>query len=239
MTWSPRREHLGVVFQPILEVHPTRRVFALECLSRGPQGSSLESADALFSWVRKRRMEMQIDRMCIKNILQEAASLPGKPNLSINLHAQTLGTKTFPDFLSRSAAAQHIDLSRIILEAVEETSSLYSRTLIPNLSALRRLGCRIAIDDFGIGSSNFQRMLEWRPDLLKIGRYFIGGCSDDPRRLDIVENISQTAYRFGIGVVAEGIECKTELALVSSFGINLVQGYLFAVPTKADAMRPA
>ncbi|HYN22654.1 MAG TPA: EAL domain-containing protein [Thermoanaerobaculia bacterium] len=229
--------NLGVVFQPILEMLPKGRLFAIECLSRGPEGSALEPADELFAWVRKRRLEYVVDQVCITNVLREAAELPGAPDLCINVHSKTLSSPEFPDFVERATEQYGIPPSRIIFEIVEHASSNTRWEPPPaGLSRLRSLGFRLAMDDFGVGHSNLQRLLEWHPDYLKISRYFVAGCAEDPRRLDIIETVVQLAQRFGLILIAEGIENALELDLIGSFGINHLQGFFFSPPLKVQGL---
>lgn len=229
--------NLGVVFQPILEMLPEGRLFAVECLSRGPAGSPLEPADELFAWVRKRRLEYVVDQVCIINVLREAAELPGSPDLCINVHSKTLALPEFPDFVARATAKYGIPPSRIILEIVEHASS-HTRWEPPpaGLARLRSRGFRIAMDDFGVGHSNLQRLLEWRPDYLKISRFFVAGCGGDSRRCDIIETVVQLAHRFGLTLIAEGIESAVEQDLIASFGINHLQGFFFSPPLKVEGL---
>src|SRR5690349_16561654 len=83
---------LSVAFQPIFEIRgESIRLHNLECLSRGPKGTNLERADILFEYARKKHSEDLLDRTCIALALQCASEFPTEPNLSINVHASTLG----------------------------------------------------------------------------------------------------------------------------------------------------
>ncbi len=223
-------DNLSVRFQPIVELDPQPRMVAIECLTRGPEGTELHSADALFTWVRRRRLEQLVDRMCVVNALQQAEGIAEDLDICVNVHVKTLSSSSFRSFLLELAEMFGIPLRRVILEVVEHSDSWSSPTLLGCLDRLREEGCRIAIDDFGVGRSNFQHLLEWQPDYLKIGRYFIAGWEEDPRRLDVLESVSALAHRFQVPLIAEGVETHRELALVSSLGINLVQGFLFSPP---------
>jgi len=220
---------LSVVLQPILEIKDGYRLHALECLTRGPRGTNLERADVLFDYVRRKREEVSVDRACIKSALQAASLLPGNHKISINVHASTLARDTHVvEFLKEAAAAYGLELNRLIIEIVEHSGWWDTRALQETLAALRNIGIAIALDDVGLGQSNLKMILDCRPDYLKIDRYFVHECDNDFHRLVLLESLTRVAHQFGAKVVAEGVERAADLDRLLSFGINLVQGYLFA-----------
>src|SRR6188474_2514435 len=80
------------VFQPICAVDDGHwSISSFECLSRGPKGTNFESANVLFDYVRLKREEALVDRVCITTALAAARSLPPETHLGINVHASTLG----------------------------------------------------------------------------------------------------------------------------------------------------
>ena len=107
------------------------------------------------------------------------------------------------------------------------------RTFRAALKALRALGARIALDDVGLGHSNFMMILECMPDYLKVDRYLVAGCHHDFHRRAMLASIAQLARPFGARVVAEGVEEAADLAVLKRMGITLIQGYLFGRPMPA------
>jgi EAL domain-containing protein (putative c-di-GMP-specific phosphodiesterase class I) len=221
---------LTVHFQPILELRDGgRRVYGLECLIRGPKGTNLESADVLFDYVRRKREESLVDRACVKAAFENARELPGRPQLSINVHASTLGRDhEFLVFLGDVADVNAISLREVTVEIVEHAPPWDGRSFLGALEGLRRIGVRIGLDDVGLGQSNYRMILDCRPDYFKVDRYFALGCAKDPYRQAVMQSIHELARRFGGRVVAEGVENTEDLAAIQDIGIDLVQGYLFA-----------
>ena len=223
---------LRVAFQPIFEVRAqTRRLHGLEALVRGPRGTPFESATRLFEHVRRTAQEGPIDRACVAAIFGAVGAVSGQPDVSVNVHASTLGCD--PDivfFLEELSARHAVSLSRLTLEIVEHASPCDARLLARNLDRLRDRGARIALDDFGVGHSNHRMLLDCRPDVLKIDRYLVGGCHADPLRQAVVESVAHLAPRLGARVVAEGVETEDDLRTVAALGIELVQGFLLSRP---------
>ena len=102
-----------------------------------------------------------------------------------------------------------------------------------SLEELRALGVRIALDDIGLGQSNYQMILECRPDVFKIDRYLVKGAAHDYHRQATLKSIADLAFSFGGCVVAEGVDNSDDLEAVMAAGINLIQGYLLGGPMTA------
>lgn len=227
---------LRVAFQPILDVSRdgSVRVFGFEGLSRGPSGTNLERADVLFDYVRRKREEIRVDRACIRAALTAARELPRLP-LFLNVHASTLARDfEFGVFLADTAVAAGIDLDRLVVEIVEHAPPWDTRSFLNAIEGLRAVGVKIALDDIGLGESNYRMILDCRPDYFKIDGYFTQGCRLDHYRQAVLDSVRQLAARFGARVIAEAVEEVEDLAAVRSLGIELVQGFCF-VPALAPA----
>ena len=229
-------DSLSTVFQPIVEIHGGERsVFAVEALTRGPRGTNIERSDVLFEYVRRKRGEARVDRLAIASALREARAFQGSadlPGLCLNIHAATLEQdRDLPCWLHGLAGEHEIPGERLIVEIVEHAPPWSGRCFLDSLDRLRALGLRIALDDVGLGQSNFRMILDCRPDLLKIDRHFVAGAGRDDHRRAVLESIAGLARRLGGRAVAEGVEDEEDLAAAAAAGIDLFQGFLLARPS--------
>lgn len=222
-------------FHPIVrEKDGTTSVFAFECLTRGPAGTNFEKADVLFEYGRRKSAEVALDRACVAQALSTAGTI-GRHDLAINVHATTLSRDAgFARDLALLASGFDIAPQQIIVEIVEHLPVLNRRDFATSLASLRELGFRIALDDVGLGYSNFQMMIEAAPDYLKIDRAFIHGADRMASRAAVIESILAFSNRVGAEVVAEGVEDEVDRAYLLSLGIELLQGYHYAHPLTAD-----
>lgn len=224
-------ENLTALYQPVYETGPTPRVHLLECLTRGPRGTNIESASVLFEYARRKCQETALDRLCVLNALAVTPSLPPTACLAINVHAATLERDPeFPRFVANAAATWGLELSRLTLEIVEHAPAWGGDSLLGALKPLRERGVRIALDDLGAGRATFRLMLEVLPDYLKVDRFLVQGASGDFRRRAVLESLVLLAGKLGSRVIAEGVECEADLTAVRDLGIELVQGYLLGMP---------
>jgi EAL domain-containing protein (putative c-di-GMP-specific phosphodiesterase class I) len=230
------RGSLSVCFQPVLDMQaPRPEAHYLEALIRGPRGTIAEAPTILFEYARKKNKEALVDRTCVEAILDAALRVPADIRLGINVHASSLAMDGgFIDFLGAALQARGISPLRLIVEIVEHAPPWDVVSLRAALAGLRRLGARIALDDVGLGHSNYMMICECRPDYLKVDRYFVSGCHGDFHRRAVLASIEQLAGPFGARVVAEGVEDPADMDTLKRIGISLVQGFLFGEPAPAE-----
>ena len=101
---------------------------------------------------------------------------------------------------------------------------------------LKALGCRFALDDFGIGMSSFAYLKYLPVDFIKIDGVFVRGMAADPMDQAIVEAINRIAHILGLKTVAEFVEDATILDRLRSIGVDYAQGYFISKPS---ALLPA
>lgn len=226
---------IKVEFQPILDLHEGETtLYAYEALARGPAGTSLARPDVLFEYARRKGEESRLDLVVIREVFTAARALVCEPCISINIHGSTLSNiDNFAEKFVVSAEGFGIDPRRLMLEIVEHRATWNLETFHDTLDQLRRAGVRIAVDDLGIGASNFRMIVDCRPDHLKVDRYIVNGCSSDPVRAAVLESIVTLARASNAAPIAEGIETAEDLALVSELGIRLVQGWYYAASMPA------
>jgi EAL domain-containing protein (putative c-di-GMP-specific phosphodiesterase class I) len=119
---------------------------------------------------------------------------------------------------------------RVILEVTERASLEGGPKLDAELSGIRQLGYRLAVDDLGEGYAGLSSLVHLRPDIAKIDMSLVREIHRMPLKRDIVAALVDMARRSGIVVVAEGIETVDERDTLVDLGCDLLQGYLFAKP---------
>lgn len=229
---------INVFYQPIFEMVDGKPVlFAVEALSRGPKGSNAERPDVLFEYVRRKAKEVEVDRACVKAILSSMYLVARRALVSINVHALTLERDDeFTQYLTDLCHLYRIPTKNVILEIVEQQRYRNPARFFTNLDLMRKAGIRIAVDDIGLGYSNYRALVEIKPDLYKIDRYFVTGCKENGHTRAAIESIVLLADRLGGRVIAEGIETADDLEAVTALGVCLVQGYYLALPCPVETL---
>jgi EAL domain-containing protein (putative c-di-GMP-specific phosphodiesterase class I) len=216
---------LSVCFQPIFDISGgAKRIDSLEALIRGPRGTRFSRADVLFDYVRRKRAEAAVDRSCLAAICHAVSSLPLDMRVNINVHAVTLGQNSgFVEFLKRHVKEQSLRLDRFTLEIVEHAPTCNVPQLTDSIIELRDSGVRIALDDVGLGQSNYRMMLDCHPQYFKLDAYFVRGLAVDSKRRAVVESLVALAETLDSAVVAEGASSEEDLVQLAKMDVDLVQ----------------
>ncbi len=222
--------------QPIYRIDCSPAVLtSVEFLTRGPAGSLFERPDVLFAYAREAHAEDILDRHCIQLALTAAVQIPAEIRLSLNVHATTLcKPPDFAEWLSETASAAGVDINRITIEIVEHSPALNQNAFFQTLAKLRELSVKIALDDVGVGHSNYQMMIDAHPNCFKLDRYLVNGCSTNQYRRAVVGSVAKLAADFGGTVVAEGVETIDDLLELKAQGIKLVQSFMFCPPKAVE-----
>lgn len=134
--------------------------------------------------------------------------------------------KQVRDSLEQSA----LPASLLEIEVTETAFMQASQETIDTLAALRELGVRIAIDDFGVGYSSLNYLKTLPLDVLKMDRSFLMNVPENKKNAALAAAIIQLGMTLGLEVVAEGVETWEQLDWLRRLGCEYGQGYLFARP---------
>jgi diguanylate cyclase (GGDEF)-like protein/PAS domain S-box-containing protein len=126
------------------------------------------------------------------------------------------------------------DPGRLTLELTEGVIIDNLDDTIRKMDALKRLGMRLSIDDFGIGYSSLAYLKQLPLDEVKIDRSFVSDVTTDPSDANLVKTIITMADHLGLDVVAEGVETEEQLRFLLEQGCGLFQGYYFNRPQSAE-----
>jgi EAL domain-containing protein (putative c-di-GMP-specific phosphodiesterase class I) len=119
------------------------------------------------------------------------------------------------------------------LEITESIAVADTETNRRTLWALRQLGVRLVIDDFGTGNSALHYLRAFPVDGLKIDRSFVGELGQDARTTAMVGGMIAFAKTLGLAVTGEGVETPEQEQALRTMGCDRVQGFLFARPLPA------
>ncbi|MGZ4672460.1 MAG: putative bifunctional diguanylate cyclase/phosphodiesterase [Ilumatobacteraceae bacterium] len=157
-------------------------------------------------------------------------------DLAVNISARQLLHLGFGRTVADILAATGMDPTALILEVTENVFIEDSDRVLTVLHDLRSMGVRIAIDDFGTGYSSLGYLTRLPIDIIKIDRCFIAD-TDTAAGLTVVAAITNLAHDLGFTVIAEGVETQQQHHNVAALGCDSAQGYFYAKPMPAAAIR--
>jgi diguanylate cyclase (GGDEF)-like protein len=163
----------------------------------------------------------------------------GRPvTLSVNLSGRTMGDADFAGWLEGQLTATPVPPGRLVVE-ITETAAIVNLERARALAAtLRRLGCRLALDDFGAGFASFASLKHLSFDLLKIDGEFVRGLRDNATDRLVVEAVVAIARGLGTPSLAEFVGDEDTLEAVRALGVDYAQGFHLGRPAPVDEALP-
>lgn len=154
--------------------------------------------------------------------------------VAINISAVHFQQKNFVQEIESLLAQIHFNPKFLELELTESALINNTQNSIDKLIHLKSLGIKLSIDDFGTGYSSLSYLKQLPIDILKIDKSFIDGIPDDHNNKAITNAIIELAHQFNLQTIAEGVEYKHQLDFLKTTNCDLIQGYYFYKPMKAD-----
>lgn len=216
-------------YQPFIDT-ATGRIAGVEALGRLRQADGqLNSVGPLFADPRTPAIALRrLDRQIRDNALSRLHEAPADWFLSLNMSPRWISRLRADQALPslKQLARYGIDPRRIVFEITELGGN--GQRLADVVARYREAGARIAIDDFGAGYSQLDRVLALQPDILKLDmRLFQAAALGGPSS-DVVKALAQMAEKTGCWIIAEGVETEAQLNFALECGSRYVQGFLFA-----------
>ena len=157
--------------------------------------------------------------------------------ISVNVSARQFQNPNFATTVARVLKDTGASPGCIELELTESLLVTHPQQALASLQALKALGVRTSIDDFGIGYSALSYLRHFSIDCLKIDRSLVSEISTNPRDRAVATAIVRLAEALGISVVAEGVETAAQAAFFTEVKCDELQGFLFCKPQPAEQMK--
>ncbi|WP_347989226.1 EAL domain-containing protein [Methylomonas sp. AM2-LC] len=225
-------------FQPIVSV-ASGRIIGYEALARqyDKQGRVVSAGHLFASPKLDTKQRLELDRKLRRLALQKFSEIDNSTYLAINISAAWINNLRQLNALPtlKMLDELNIDRQRIILEITEAHADINKLREI--VKRYRQQGLRVALDDFGSGSSQLERVLAIHPDIIKIDMQLFKKASKGGIASDIVHMLTRLGKRTGCQIICEGVESDNEFLFGLNCGAQFMQGYLFS-PAAAEFKAP-
>jgi diguanylate cyclase (GGDEF)-like protein len=224
------RMHLAL--QPIVAA-ATRKPAFHECLLRmeKPDGT-IVSAGEFIAVAERLGLGRLVDRKALElavGLLEQDASL----HLALNVSSLTTTDHEWLVALHGLTRGRRELLSRLSVEITETAAIEDLDQTVSFVDALKELGCQVAIDDFGAGYTSFRNLKHLAVDMVKIDGSFVKNLTREPTDLVFIETLVKLARTFEIETVAEWVGDEATAELLTSAGVQYLQGFYFGQPLLA------
>lgn len=224
-------------FQPMVSLQPYEVVGA-EALARWrhPTLGLLQGAD--FIPIAERTglivpIGLSVVRQAVEQARPWVESRPGF-RLAVNVSPRELLSPGFAGRLLRELQQAGFPASSLDVEVTETESLEPFDEAVRALSQLREAGCRIVLDDLGIGHSTLAHLLTLPADGVKVDRCFARQLESGERFVDLLRSLLELLDRFGVRAVVEGVETVGQVRAVRRAGCRVAQGFAFGKPMSAE-----
>ena len=233
-TWTADYQGLTLktALQPIFSLSH-KRVVGYEALIRAFDNDNASVLPLhLFQLAETDAENLLLDRLCRYLHINNYSGFHDQLNwLFLNVSPRVVSTGSqadsfFGELLEKTGLPPH----RIVMEIVEQPTDDAER-LRETVSYYQKLGCLTAIDDFGAGHSNFERIWNLSPDIVKLDRTLLTRATADHKARQILNGIVALLHQSGCLVLLEGVETHDQAMISIDAGVDFVQGYYFHKPS--------
>jgi len=226
------RDEFVLHYQPIYH-SITTKIVGFEALIRWDFQNTLYFPDSFIDIAECSHIILDIGRWVIAQAIRQI-SLWNIQNgtalsIAINLSAVQLSDNTLIEFIKSIIAKYQVPARQIEFELTETALLEHNSQSVEFMKSLNKLGCRIALDDFGSGFSSISHLQNFPIDSVKIDKSLMLAC-DEPKTRALVEGLTAMLHSLDLDIVAEGIEDQESFALCKQLNIQRTQGYYFSKP---------
>ena len=229
-----------VYYQPVYSTEKNDFV-TLEALSRlhHPELGWI-APDVFIQIAEKNHMieqitDLQFKRVCM--FINEHRDLMKKLfNIKVNLSSLDLMRSDCSSHFIRMMDDMDIHHDWIQFEITETVATEYNAGLGMVVDGFMAAGVRLCLDDFGSGYANLNTVMRLPFSAIKIDRTLLFDICNDKKRAMFYQSIIETFHRMGYSIVSEGVETEEEMSLLSSWGVDMIQGYYFSRPLPVEEL---
>lgn len=229
-----REEQFQIFYQPKFNLR-TQRFYGAEALVRWSHPTrGLLPPSFFIPFSEKSGLIVNLDHYIYEHTIRDISRWEANDEplvrMSINLSRRTVYNDGLVNFLQDTAKRYGVDSKWIDIEITESLAARDAAFLYQLVSKIKALGMATSIDDFGVGYSSFNSLKKLPFDTLKIDKSFIDEIEVDAKSRDIVRAVIELAHSMGMWTIAEGVETANQVEILSSMGLDAVQGYYYSRP---------
>jgi EAL domain-containing protein (putative c-di-GMP-specific phosphodiesterase class I) len=231
-----------VHYQPILDI-TTGEVSSMEALARWrhPERGLLYPA-SFIAQAEETGAIVAIGSLVLRSACEQLAIWRAAgahcPSIAVNISARQLHDPRLLETVRSALGDNGLPASCLTLEMTESVMLKDLDRTVERLSALRKLGVKIAVDNFGSGYCSFDYLRRLPIDVLKIDEAFTREIETDTQSAVLVDLMNQLAHAFGLKSVVEGVETAGQLSTARLLSCDQAQGYFLARPVSAGEIMP-
>lgn len=229
--WAIEQRAFDLLAQPIVDLRDTRSDPMYEVLLRlRSDTGELIAPSAFLSVAERVDLIQEIDRLVVEEAVAALAGSRFPVTLSVNVSGKSIAEPELLATIDRRLRETRVSPAALVIEIPETAAIAQIEEARAFATELRRLGCRLAIDDFGAGFGSFTYLKHFPFDFLKIDGQFVAGAVHSRADAVIVEAVRHMAHGLDRAVIAEHCSDATLVDVLRREHIDFAQGYHLGRP---------
>ena len=232
MEWTKKlkyamdNDNIVVYYQPLVN-NTTLNVDKYECLVRMKVEDKIIAPFFFLEIAKKANKYKNLTKIIITKAFEQFEHLPFE--FSLNVSYEDVEDKMFLHFIKDKLKKYKV-AKRVTWEILEDEGIKDYNVLLNFIKNVKELGCKVSIDDFGSGYSNFEHLLKMNVDYLKIDASLIKYVATDTNSYNVVKTVINFANSLNIKTISEYVENKEIYKITKELGSTYSQGYYFSAP---------
>lgn len=236
-----KSKEIEILYQPKVNIH-TEEIESVEALIRWNHNALGYISPEIFIPIAEENGDINlIGRWVIKEVCKELRQCKDNNEkivpVAINLSRRELYQVNLIKYISNMIEKYDIEPELLEFEITETADVNDSKMINKKVEDIRKLGMKIAIDDFGKGHSTLENLKNLEVDTVKIDRYLSLDIETSEKSRKLLELIINLAKEYNFEVVCEGIENMNQINILKNLNCNIVQGYVYYKPLSIDKLK--
>lgn len=236
-----KSKEIEILYQPKVNIH-TEEIESVEALIRWNHNALGYISPEIFIPIAEENGDINlIGRWVIKEVCKELKQCKDNNEkivpVAINLSRRELYQVNLINYILNMIEKYDIEPELLEFEITETADVNDSKMINKQVEDIRKLGMKIAIDDFGKGHSTLENLKNLEVDTVKIDRYLSLDIETSEKSRKLLELIINLAKEYNFEVVCEGIENMNQINILKNLNCNIVQGYVYYKPLSIDKLK--
>ncbi|MBK67352.1 MAG: hypothetical protein CMP22_04385 [Rickettsiales bacterium] len=224
-----RDDRIALAFQSVIDYEKNENFFHESLIRMIDKQGQVIPAGMFIPAVEKMGLCRLADIHAVTLAIHELMAYPDI-RLSVNISGMTIMDEEWLGIVENLLKSNTSVAERLIIEITETAAMQSVSEAIKFIEKMHKLGCKVALDDFGAGQTSFSQLDKLDIDLVKIDGAFVQGMEEKEQNKLFLQALHMLADGFGLDTVAEGVETMDVADILKADGISNLQGYAFSKP---------
>lgn len=229
VNWDDAINIFDFAYQPIISLE-NKKIIGMEALLRNFEKAGFKTIDEVFNKAYEEGKSFYLCSQLKNKAIQKFRLIKFSENMKLfyNVDSRIFKNENFEfyDFINQN----NIDIDNFVLEISEKYCFKGNMCVYNKINYLKKQGVSLAIDDYGVGYSNMEKLCFLNLDIIKIDRLFISSITKNEKILNTMKYFISIAKSMGTLILAEGVETEEEFLTCKNLQFDLAQGYYISRP---------